>query len=289
MNRDTADPAVSLVDTMSPSKLDALERCPQAFAYRYVYGFRGPRRSSQGIGNAVDAAANAVYWRKLQSGETMPADEVAELFAAGWDKEAATIENWQDEQETPGQLLDVGTQAVKHWRDRIAVRVEPLAEPQVRLSFTARSPRPDLDELLGIEPRFEVRNVVDLLAVVPWGDGTTRRVLVDHKASGKLWNANDVLRSSQAPLYYLATGVASFQWHVLRTDTVKPRANVVSSQTTESQAEHLVRRMAMARRTIVAGYRSGDWETRRTGSLCTRRFCEHWERCERDNGGTVAA
>lgn len=278
--------AADLVDQMSPSKLDLWEKCPQAWAYRYLHRLRGPKGPAQALGNAVDAVANAVYWHKLQSGETASADDAAERFAEWHELEAGTVETWDDD-EPRGAQLDRGVRAVRHWRDLVAVRVQPATEPQVRLEFTADSGQAEQDAAAGIGSTFRVVTITDLVADVPAAGGGLARVVVDHKASGKRWNEADALRSSQAPCYRLATGVARFQWHVLRTDLVRPQTLVVATETTDTMAQHLVHRMALARRGIATALRTGDWHPRRNQTLCTRRWCPHWRECERDHGGRV--
>lgn len=275
-----------ILDDMSPSKLDLLEKCPQAFAFRYVERTRHPRTSAQALGNAVDATTNAVYQHKLQTGETVRWEHATERFVAAHDYQAERVEHWE-EGDSRGQQLDLGVRAVRHWRETVALAVQPVTQPQLRVEWQGASARPELDEAAGISSEFRVVTILDLVADVPGVDGKPERVVIDHKASGKRWNAADALRSSQAPSYFAGTGVPRFQWHVLRTDLVKPQTMVVATTTTKGTVDHLVQRMAIARRVIAQGLRTGDWQPRRNQTLCTRRWCSDWHRCEQAHGGTV--
>lgn len=274
-----------VVDRMSASKLDLFERCPHAFYRRYVLGERSAPGVSQALGNAVDSTANGVYFRKLQDHVQPVATDVCDRFAAWWDEEAHRVPDLRSDDR--GQVLDAGVRSVGNWCDRVAQRVVPAMEPQVARLVPATSTRPDLDAELGIASSWGIHVVVDLIADVPAVGGGSELVVLDHKASGKVWNDRDATRATQPPIYSLAFQVPRFQFHVLRTDLKEPRTMVVRHQTSQSAVDHMLRRLELARRGIARCFRSGDWTPHRNQALCSRRWCSHWQGCERDNGGTV--
>lgn len=289
MNNATSTPRElqRVLDSFSASKLEMAERCMQAFAFRYLEGRRAPPNAARAMGNAVDATANAVYFEKLQTHTTPPTEDAAARFAAWWDQEASKVPDWQDEK--PGELLDAGVASVRQWRDSVAVHVQPVMEPQVHLEWNATSPHPERDAVAGIGSTFAVQGVTDLVAEVPTVDGRRLQTVVDHKASGKAWNAGDVMRSAQPPVYQRATGVGMFQFHVLRQGLKEPRTTIVGLQVPASAADHVVVRMSIARRNIARAWRSGDWTPNRNHVLCSRRWCGFWQECERRHGGMVPA
>lgn len=277
-----------ILDTFTPSKLELVERCPEAFFQRYVLGRRRPPGAAQAFGNAFDACANNVYAAKLRTRETDSANEVRDLFADWWAIESRKVEEWGPE-EHPGKMLDTGAAGVVTWRDRIAVYVQPLREPQVPIEFEVTSARQDLDEACGIAPKWRVFGKVDLLASVDSPGLKVAATCIDQKASRRTYGEAEVLRSAQPAMYCRGLNVPLFQFHNMRTDLVTPKVQVVRTVVSEGAVEHVLHRMEIARRTIARAYASGDWTPNRNHQLCSRRWCGFAAECESRHGGRVVS
>lgn len=277
----------SIIDRVSPSKLELFERCPAAFAHRYVEGIRSPPGVANALGNAVDATANGVYFAKFQTRETTPKRDVLERFTDWWSREASKVPDLTPTKR--GELLDVGVRSMGHWREAIAQKVQPVREPQVVVELPHTDPDAAACAALGISPSFTINGVFDLVAEVPAPAGGLERAAIDHKASGKAWHLSDVMRSAQAPIYTRGTAVPVFQFHVLRTDLVNPRTSVIRQVVPATAVDHVFHRIVLARRMIARCYQSGDWAPHRNHMLCSRRWCGFWQSCERRHGGVVPA
>ena len=267
-----------LVDAMSPSRSDLWAKCQWAFFARYVLGIRRPPTAAMAWGNAHDGAANAVYVDKLATGATMPVDEAAERYAESWNVARIDVEDWEDAD--PGTFLDQGVALTREWHKRAATKVEPVSV-QVRVERAIHEPDGSTWTLLGY---------VDLIGDVPTAGGGTRRVVIDHKASGRYWTAADVIRSSQGPAYSIGTGVEPFSLHV-GTRRGKSKSVAWKSLTLtigQTDRDGWLIRTSIARRQIAAAYRTGDFLPNRGHMLCSRRWCGFWRECERANGGRVA-
>lgn len=276
-----------VVDTMSASRLELYERCPESFMQRYVLGRRTPPGGAAAMGNAIDSLSNTLYLEKLQTHETPDAKECQDFFAAAFDSEAAKVHEW-DTPDARDIYLDRGVAGVANWRDRCAQFVQPTREPQYPILMNVDSSDPEADESVGIAPRFKVIGRVDVIATIRAPKlQVESEVVIDQKASRKTYGSNDIYRSAQPPIYTGALGIPNFQFHNLRTDVVKPRVQVIRTSVPQGAVDHVVHRMELARRNIARGYHSGDWFPNRNNMLCSRRWCGFWEACERRHGGKV--
>lgn len=261
-----------LIDTVSPSRLETAERCLAQFFYRYVQRSPFRYRSELSFGRAVDDCGNGTYAEKIKSGETPTKSDVQERFAAAWDFEAVTVDVW-NEGADKDSLMDLGTKAVALWHDRIAVHVKPIATQEKLTTWVT-------DPITG--QGFNLLTVLDVRAEV---NGVPQ--VVDLKTSGKAYRPDSMTRKAQPPAYSIAANLPTFSYHVLVT-TKSPQTQVLTSPITDSDRRGFLIRAGMIRRQIAHAFRTGDWLPNRTGFMCTRRHCEHWESCERDFGGRVA-
>lgn len=274
-----------IVATFSPSKMEVAAQCQSKFLYDYVQRLPRRVRADGQFGNAVDAVGNEVYRAKIAALEgagpqlsaadleraTPTAAAAACIFAAEWDFQGAAVDEWQDD--TPAGVLDEGVQLVKRWRDDVAAYVLPRSTQQyLRRTVT--------DPVTG--ERFDLSGIVDLQ-----GDTAIAGVVVDLKTSRRSYRADKLARSFQPATYSILAGVPWFEYHVLvRTKEPRP-PQVLRVSIPDGERQALVRRAATLRRQIAHAYETGDWLPNRTHTLCSRRYCDRWQVCERDFGGTV--
>lgn len=260
-----------LIGRMSPSRLEAAQQCLARVYFQYV---DEPPPRAMGVdasfGNAFDELGNDVYAEKIRTGETPKANDVADRFAGIWEWHADYTEAWGDD--TPGELLDRGTEAAKLWRSRIAAHVFPHAT-QERLQRTVTDP------ITG--ERFDLYGYVDLRAQV-----LDHETVVDLKAPRRRIPAARVLREFQAPVYSILTERPWFEYHVV-TRNKNPQTQILRTHISDSHRRATLVRAGMLRRQIRVAWQTGDWLPNRTGNLCSRRWCDHWQRCERKYGGRV--
>lgn len=257
---------------MSPWRIDCANRCMAQFAFRYLERSRDNSQSvAAAFGSALDMAANGVYSAKLKTHETPSANDAADRFASAWDYVSIVVDDWGDEDR--GKLLDRGVAGAKLWRENVAQWVQPLSEPQVPRSKMLRDPQTG--------EHWELMGYVDLHAMV-----RDRETIVDLKAPGKRYSDSKVLTETQPVAYTLLTDVPRFEYHVV-TNTPRPVTQVLGATIGDTHRDFFLLRASMIRRLIRAAYMSGDWLPNRQHTLCTRRYCDQWQKCEAKFGGEV--
>lgn len=271
----TERPIGEVIAKMSPSRLDVAQRCLALFRFRYVEpdGRNMPHAWRMAFGSAMDDAANVVYRRKLESHETVSSSEVADLFANAWDYNATLVEDF--ESSSRGELLDVGVRGAALWRDNIAQHVQPTKPPQLHVARDITDPR--------TREKWTLHGYLDLLCEI-----NSTQVVSDLKTSAKRYNDSALTTNSQPAAYTLLTDVPTFQYHVL-TNTKKPQTQVLSAHVSDDVRNSYIVRAGMLRRQVRHAYMTGDWIPNRQHVLCSRRYCDQWERCTREFGGEVKA
>ncbi len=259
---------------MSPSKIDCAARCLAQFYFRYVEGRRSALwGSSIVLGRAMDVATGAALATKQQTGKTPSAGDCADRFAAEWELESATVEHWDDE-DTPGGLLDWGCAAAKLWQGSIAEHIQPL-HMQQKVQREARDP--------STGERWMFSGYLDLVAQV---ERTQETIVGDLKVSGRRYGADKLTRGWQPALYTWMTELPTFQYHVL-VQNKTPAIQIIGTTFTPADHDATMVQVGMLRRQIRNAAQTGDWLPNRRHTLCTRRYCEHWHRCEAKFGGRV--
>lgn len=251
-------------DYISPSQAGMFLRCQQQWKYRYVDGIKSPPSAAMAFGSAFDSTANSVYSEKILTGETAPANDCSDRFAAEWDKASANIQDWEEEQ--PGKLLDTGVALAGLWREDIAVNTQPTAV-QVQANL----------EVDGIK----ITGVIDTVA-----EKEGKVVVHELKTKAKSITETDMVRSLQVPVYAHAAGTDTVQWDVC-VKTKVPKTQVVPVQVTTEDVRGALNQLVIAKRVIEATVKTGDFLPNRQQTLCSRRWCAYWQQCESDHGGRV--
>jgi len=275
-----------VINKMSPSRIDAAQRCLALFKYRYVDVQRHaePRAWKTAFGTAMDDAANGVYQQKLDTHVTPSANDVAERFDWAWDLQKPLIEQWEDAK--PGDILDRGTQGAKMWRENIALYMQPTQKPQFHVEREIVDPKDN--------STWTLHGFIDLVGQVDglaasfndMAPGTT--INVDLKTSGKRYSESKLQTASQPAAYTILTGEPKFAYHVITT-TKKPVTQWLQADISPSIQHLYVVRAGMTRRMIRNAYMTGDWMPNRDHVLCSRKYCGEWARCQAEFGGEVKA
>lgn len=260
----------SLIARVSPSRLETAASCLARILFGYVerepWGFR----ASAQFGHAVDDLRGGFYQEKIRTGITSTRSDARDRFAAAWDFHADAIDDWQGWKR--GELLDSGTKGAGTWRDEVAQFVEPKGV-QVRLERVVHDPTTG-------DP-FVLNGIIDLTAKIAGRD-----TIVDNKTSERRYQASRVVRSFQPAAYSVLGGFGAFEYHV-QTVTASPELQVLRAEISDNDRHSFLLRAGMLRRQIAHAWTTGDWLPNRSHFLCTRRYCDHWARCEKRFGGRV--
>jgi hypothetical protein len=173
----------------SPSALNLLATCGEAFRRRYVEGERFPSSPRQLRGRAVHHVAQTAYTRVLHAEALPTAEEAHDLaatrFESDWSEgvQLEPDEQVAGEQFTKGESLDFAVDLAGFHVTRVAPTVQPVA---VEEAMTAQLPESDV----------LVHGIIDLIALTPSGE-----VIRDVKTSEKSPNVNAADNSLQLTVY----------------------------------------------------------------------------------------
>lgn len=183
--------------------LQTFARCPEQFRRRYIEGERRAPGIAMAVGTATHAAIEADMRQKLQTGELLPGeaiadlarDRTAELFAGEMDlteEEAAT--GGKAAQAGPAQDKAIRLATLHH------AQVAPGLQPAACERPFALDIGPAL-EPLGITAPFDLVGTIDLEVV--GGDGAPNAIH-DAKTTAKAPDQNAAEQSLQLAAYALA-------------------------------------------------------------------------------------
>lgn len=222
------------------------------------------------------------YAEKLSSGKDPSPEDARGRFAYLFDEQAQEVEDWKNEDgETRGQLLDVGTSHAEHWAKETMPTVRPLI---VGRQFAIGN------------NDWTIRGEVDMTAEIEGAEGPLAGpMIVDFKTAAKSWSVADAKQQSQAVTYTavarsgalgdVATDRMLFEVAVRLKRGPKRQRFVVP--VTERDHQHFLRFVESSRRSWAAAIQAGIFLPNRKHFMCSRRHCPRWRECEREHGGTV--
>lgn len=273
-----------LVEHISGTQLDMFQRCQYAYYRRYVLGEKKPPSASLVFGRADDETKNGIYAHKIESGETAPAGECQEIFAAEFDQAAQEVEDWGPDK--PAVLKDKGVGMIGQWREVSAVSTTPEAV-QVEFLVDVRDPSPNPAEPI------KLKGYIDLIRSA--GDGT--KTIREHKTSGRAWSDRRVRQEElQAPLYSLGVSLdpnlqdvdPDYVEYEVAVKTKEPKLLTYPRTVDQEERDGMVKRLMSARRLIQVSRKTGDFLPNRKNVLCSKRWCGYWESCQREFGGEIS-
>lgn len=255
--------------------------CQAKFYFSYVLGIWSGPNPSRAWGTAIDEATNHGHREKRDRRDPSHKD-CQDRFAAAFDIEREQIEDW--EEESPDAMLDEGARHIEKWTKETLPNVEPY---DVQKPF----------KLLVAD--YQVRGVIDVtMSRTDKQDGPFSGIYVcDQKTSKKSWSKADLGKQMQAIFYSLAAdtgqlveGVDSSRvaFRVFVRLKRGPRQQNLIVGIGPEQKQHTLNLIETARRAWKAAYQASAWTPNRNHFACRRRYCTHWERCEKEHGGTVA-
>lgn len=243
---------------LSISQLNMLARCGEQYRYRYVEGIKAPPGVQLVIGKGTHGAIEKDLANKIEWGELLPDDSIAD-FAAD-----ATRKAWQEDAPVLGEgdpdeggAVDTAVAlATVHHRE-LAPVIEPVAvERKFRLEL------PDFP--------FDLVGVIDV-------EETTR--IRDTKTSSKTPPADAAHVSDQLTMYHLEAATRGESKTVALDYLVKSKqAKALTLESTRNEQDHarLLRRVEAAAKVIQAG---AFTPTTPDNWACSPKWCGYWDRC----------
>lgn len=251
--------------SFSPSSLDAFERCPKQYEFRYVLKTRSPEPKKESIevflGSRVHESLEELY-RVREAGRVLSLAELVALFRQQWNRA------W-------------GPSVVLSKPDLSAEDVLRTGEEMLRRFYERQAPF-DRDRTLGLElsvafpldaaGEIRIRGFIDRLAIA--ADGAYE--VQDYKTASRLPTRESLTADRQLSLYQLGVqarfpdalpGRVKLVWYFLAHD------KRLESSRTSGQLLDLTSRTLSLARSILATI---DFPTR-TGRHCA--FCDYRALC----------
>jgi RecB family exonuclease len=250
---------LAAAEVLSPSQVSKFLNCPAKWMFRYLLDLKEPDTAAQALGKAFHETIAYNFRQKQESSRDLPVAECLNFFrkALGEHLEESELQKG----EHPMEFLELGETMVQKYLAEAAPLIQPAAV-ESRVS--------------GVIGGVKVAGYVDLLDI----DGR----IVDSKTTLKpaVGIAHD--HRFQLTSYVMITPAASGD---CRLDTVTKGKTVrvihKSFTITEQDRRYAERIYPMVQDSI----RDGIFLPRRNSSLCSRRYCGFWRRCEQEFGGIV--
>lgn len=246
-------------EVLSPTQVTQFLHCPAKWYFRYFLGLEEVATTATALGKAFHEAIAQNFRHKIETHTDLPLAHGLEYFrsALGRHLETVAIERGTH----PVEAMDLGCVMLEKYLCEAA----PLIQPRVVETRVA-----------GAIGGVKVRGYVDLMD----NDGR----IIDTKSALKQIPGISHDHRFQLTSYVMITPEAS---GACRLDTVTKGRTVKLAQKS-FQVEAADRRYAETIYPMVQeSIRDGIFLPRRSGALCSRKYCGYWRSCEREFGGVV--
>ena len=246
-------------EVLSPSQVTQFLHCPAKWYFRYFLDLPEPATAATALGKAFHEAIAHNFRHKLQTRSDLPLAEAMDSFRSflGRHLESAALER----DVHPVEIFELGSVMLEKYLCEAAPLIQPAAVET-----------PVAGSIGGVK----VRGYVDLL------DAEGR--IIDTKSALKPLKGISHDHALQLTSYAMITPAAS---GACRLDTVT-KGRTVSLSHKSFQIGPADRKYAETIYPMVQeSIREGIFLPRRSGSLCSRKYCGYWRSCEREFGGAV--
>lgn len=261
---------------ISATQYTMVARCPEQYRRRYICGERIPPGIALLQGSAFHVGVEVNMRQKIESREDLPAPEIVEAAAAGFEERVAGGYVLSDEESARGAALVLGNA-----KDQLAGLMWCHAVEQA----------PDYQPV-AVEHKTRIlfpHATHDMLAVTDLRDDQGR--VVDFKTAGKKPPQADADTSVQltiyAAAYQIETGQPPSEVRLdVVTKTKMPRRHVLPSQRDRGDYVALLSRINAMLATIAAFTEKGvePWPAAPVGAWwCSGKFCGYWRSCPHVN------
>ena len=218
-------PTTLPVDHLSLASVRLFEQCPERWRRRYLEREYEPPNGKMILGSAAGAAEAQSYSQQIETGECYTLEQVTDEFDAEYEDRIVREEvDWGNDK--PGELKDSGLAALEIYHQHIVPEVVAVSvEREFELTW------PGLDW-----------NVIGYMDIEDVAGGVR-----DLKMRGKRMSQKDADADLQPTLYMAARRAEGNPAPGFHFDTMvrssKPTAEVVSTQRTDRQLDHMFSRI----------------------------------------------
>lgn len=251
------------ISSLSSTMVSMYLSCPYKFYCNYALRLPWIPNPNLAFGSAFHEMARENYYQKVQSGKDLPA-ELLECFFAE-DLEYRDVE-WTSEQSLD-KMKDQGVKTVRAYQQKVAPSIHPQL---VEHAWTMEVGRP-----------WVVSGKTDLVTV----ENQVRELKTTGKKIYKPWESQYLQAATYTLAWRQQSGLKDVQAQI---DYAIRGEDVVFSFPLEF-GDSLGKLVLTTFQQVARGIKAEVWPANRGGSyLCSRKYCDFWNQCEEDCGGTVA-
>ena len=258
------------ITSLSPSMVNKYRQCPRQFYYDYC--LKLPRRGSAytAFGSSFHAMAEENYYQKVRTQKDLPIDLLLDFFRD--DLHYRDDVDWKEQTESLDDMKDQGVQTVRAYQENVAPGIQPQVVEHV-WSMEVKN------RLWLISGKTDLITDDDLVIDLKTG-----------KVPGKPRDGSP-RKPKQADAFQVSTYAMGWKAQTGRLDVKgrldfapRGKSETLSVDVTLEDAQSIVSTFDDVAKWI----QREAWPVFRSHYLCSRKYCQHWNECEKDCGGTVA-
>lgn len=250
------------ITSLSASMVETYRICGRRFLYSY--GLKLPRHSNPDLafGSSFHRMTEENYYQKVNTSKDLPIDLLTDFFAEDLE--------YQDDVDWSSQSLDktkdLGVKTVRAYQQKLAVKVQPLHVEHVwSMEVNNRD--------------WFISGKTDVISV--------KNAVRELKTTGRKVN-------TPKPAHRFQTGVYALAWQ--KQTGLPAQADLDYAYRGKDEistfpleyGDSLEKLVLTTFDEVAKGIEREVWIPNRTGSyLCSRRYCDFWNQCEKDCGGEV--
>jgi len=251
------------IQTLSPSMVNAFRKCSRQFYYRYVEQLPTPSNYFLAFGSSFHRTVEENYYQKVQSSKDLPLDLLQDFFVE--DLESQDDVEWNGT--TLSEAKDEGVVTVEAYQRKVAAVTYPQLVEHAWIMEIRNRP-------------YNIRGKIDLI--------TTDDLVIDTKTTGKRVNKPKPDHEFQVKTYAAAwkaqTGLPTVSG---RLDYGLRGKDEIYSHPLEF-SETMTQDVLNEFDDVAKWIQREAWVPHRQGNfLCSHKYCDYANACEKDCGGVV--
>lgn len=249
--------------SLSPSKINAFERCQLQYKFRYLDGQRKPPGVAAAIGTATHKSVEMNLRAKMETGELLPKEAIQQAARDALENTwAGGVQLDPDEPADKGEAADQAVALATLHHEEIAPSIQPIA----------------LERPFGVD-------ACDGVTLTGHIDVQEADAITDNKTIGKTPSCIKGDHLNQIKLY--AIGALANDGKLpaaVRVDylvkTKTPKAVRLSEPMTREVAQNALNRLKLQARVIKRATETGDFlPAPADGWACSEKWCGYWNDC----------
>lgn len=253
------------IQSLSPSMVNTYRKCPRQFYYSYCLQLQRRSNAFLAFGSSFHAMAEENYFQKKETQKDLPIDLLTDFFRD--DLHYRDDVDWEEQEQSLDDTKDQGVKTVRAYQEKVA----PLIQPKL------------VEHTWNVEVKNRPWSISGKIDLIDDND-----MVVDLKTTGRKLSKPRQEHVFQIGVYTMAwrmqTGKDDAQG---RLDyAVRGKADTFSHQV--NFGEDLGKRVLAEFDDVAKWIQREAWPGFRGHYLCSRKYCDFWDQCEKDCGGTVA-